>query len=63
MGVNAPASRQARAKGPWTGNCWSRKRAQSQATAAKGEAFLAHAIKGLGELLEDMAAFDLSDFD
>ena len=33
----------------------------SRASAEKGEAFLAHAVSGLGELLADMAAFDVSD--
>lgn len=35
----------------------------SQATAAKGEAFLDHAVKGLAELLTDMAAFDVDELD
>ncbi|AKH99045.1 uncharacterized protein, putative amidase [Hoeflea sp. IMCC20628] len=33
----------------------------SQATAEKGEAILAHAVRGLSELLSDMAEFDVDD--
>ncbi|WP_081963952.1 creatininase family protein [Hoeflea sp. BAL378] len=33
----------------------------SRASAEKGEALLAHAVHGLGELLADMAAFDVSE--
>ena len=33
----------------------------SRASAEKGEALLAHAVSGLGALLADMAAFDVSD--
>ncbi|MDP2733886.1 MAG: creatininase family protein [Hoeflea sp.] len=33
----------------------------SQATALKGEAILAHAVRGLSELLADMASFDVND--
>jgi len=33
----------------------------SQASANKGEAILAHAVKGLSELLADMAEFDVSE--
>ena len=32
----------------------------SAATAAKGEKLIAHAVKGLVELLEDVDKFDLS---
>lgn len=33
----------------------------SQASAGKGEAILAHSLHGLGELLADMAAFDVDE--
>lgn len=35
----------------------------SRATAARGEALLGHAVKGLAELLTDMAAFDVDELD
>ena len=33
----------------------------SRASAEKGEAMLAHAVQGLGDLITDMAAFDVSE--
>ncbi|MEP3435369.1 MAG: creatininase family protein [Hoeflea sp.] len=35
----------------------------SRANAEKGEAILAHAVRGLSQLLADMAAFDVSELD
>ncbi len=34
----------------------------SAATAARGEQLLAHAVRGLIELLTDVAAFDMAEF-
>ena len=35
----------------------------SRASAEKGEAILAHAVRGLSELVADMAKFDVSELD